>query len=71
MVYTLSAEEIVQLIGIKSGTLTDIIDAALNNDGSILDLDKQTPIITQISDLSNEISSLALELLTKVERVKQ
>jgi hypothetical protein len=71
MVYTLSAEEIVQLIGIKSGILTDIIEAALNSDGSILDLDKQTPIITQISDISNEISSLALELLTKVERVKQ
>jgi hypothetical protein len=71
VVYTLSAEEIVQLIGIKSGILTDIIDAALNSDGSILDLDKQTPIITQISDISNEISSLALELLMKVERVKQ
>lgn len=66
MAYSLSAEEIVQLMGIKSGALTDIIETALNSSETIEQLEENSSLVRKIYDISNEIDTLSSELLRKV-----
>jgi hypothetical protein len=65
MSYSLSAEEIMQLMGIKSGVLTDIIESSLKEDIFSVDVEKRKEIINQIKTLSEEINLLANGLSLK------
>lgn len=68
MSYNLSAEEIVQLMGIKSGALTEIIDAVLSSKEDIEShIKSNAEIWGQISIIANDLSSLAHELKREID----